>query len=180
MNRFSLKADMRQCQARSELFCKVAGAISHFPTGKRSQRSFVDVLRPSDPIGVWLSSKLPGSQTNRNESDYFSFADHRRRTGTIRIDHCSLRVGNLVHVEIPPDDELFRVPRSDLSLQHIGGGMEFTRSRRCSALPCFGRRAGADPIPLGACLSSNDGALPWVQTADSISGQWHIGIEPNP
>ena len=41
----------------------------------------------------------------------------------------------------------------------------------CPALPCFGRRVGADPIPFGARFGSNDGALPWVQTADSISRQ---------
>ena len=40
-----------------------------------------------------------------------------------------------------------------------------------SRLPCFGRRVGADPIPLGARFGSNDGALPWVQAADSISCQ---------
>jgi hypothetical protein len=38
LNPFLLKADMRQCQGRSELFCKVAGAISHFSTGTRSLR----------------------------------------------------------------------------------------------------------------------------------------------
>jgi hypothetical protein len=27
---------------------------------------------------------------------------------------------NLVHIEVLPDDELSRVPQSDLSLQHIG------------------------------------------------------------
>jgi len=44
--------------------------------------------------------------------------------------------------------------------------------RTCARLwPCFGRRVGADPIPFGARFGSNDGALPWVQTADSISRQ---------
>jgi site-specific recombinase XerD len=41
----------------------------------------------------------------------------------------------------------------------------------CSALPCFGRRVGADSISFGARFGANDRTLPWVQTADSISGQ---------
>jgi len=41
----------------------------------------------------------------------------------------------------------------------------------CATLPCFGRGVGADPIPFGARFGSNNGALPWVQTADSISRQ---------
>src|SRR5207253_1965310 len=32
----------------------------------------------------------------------------------------------------------------------------------CTALPCFGRRVGADPIPLGAYLSSNDRTISWL------------------
>ena len=39
----------------------------------------------------------------------------------------------------------------------------------CSALPCFGRGVGADPIPFGARLSSNHRTVPWVQAANSIS-----------
>jgi integrase len=35
--------------------------------------------------------------------------------------------------------------------------------RTCAALPYFGRRVGADPIPFGARFGTNDGALPWVQ-----------------
>ena len=35
----------------------------------------------------------------------------------------------LVHVEIPPDDEVSRVSRADLFLEHIGCGMEFASSR---------------------------------------------------
>src|SRR5438445_2445210 len=40
---------------------------------------------------------------------------------------------------------------------HRRGEAGATRSATdlCSALPCFGRRVGADPIPLGAYLSSN-------------------------
>ena len=41
----------------------------------------------------------------------------------------------------------------------------------CSALPCFGRRVGADPIPFGARLGSNDRTIPWLQAADSIRRQ---------
>jgi len=41
----------------------------------------------------------------------------------------------------------------------------------CSALPCFGRRVGTDPIPFGARLGSNHLTIPWLQAADSISGQ---------
>src|ERR1700730_5143534 len=40
-----------------------------------------------------------------------------------------------------------------------------------STLPYFGRRVGPDPISFGARFGANDGALPWVQTADSISRQ---------
>ena len=36
----------------------------------------------------------------------------------------------------------------------------------CSALPCFGRGVGADPIPFGARLSSNHRTVPWVQAAN--------------
>jgi integrase len=41
----------------------------------------------------------------------------------------------------------------------------------CSALPCFGRRVGADPIPFGTCLSANDRTISRLQAADSISRQ---------
>ena len=41
----------------------------------------------------------------------------------------------------------------------------------CSALPCFGRGVGADPIPFGARLSSNHRTVPWVQAANSVSRQ---------
>jgi site-specific recombinase XerD len=56
---------------------------------------------------------------------------------------------------------------------HRRGEVGATRSATdlCSTLPYFGRRVGADPIPFGARFGSNDGALPWVQTADSISSQ---------
>jgi hypothetical protein len=37
---------------------------------------------------------------------------------------------SLVHVEIPPDDEVSRVSRADLLLEHIGRGMEFASSQR--------------------------------------------------
>jgi hypothetical protein len=55
---------------------------------------------------------------------------------------------------------------------HRRGEVGATRSATlCSALPCFGRRVGADPIPPGACLRSND---------RTIRVNDHIGIEPNP
>jgi integrase len=56
---------------------------------------------------------------------------------------------------------------------HRRGEVGATRSATdlCSTLPYFGRRVGPDPIPFGARFGSNDGALPWVQTADSISRQ---------
>ena len=40
-----------------------------------------------------------------------------------------------------------------------------------SALPCFGRRVGADPISFGARFGADDRTLPWLQAADSISRQ---------
>jgi hypothetical protein len=43
------------------------------------------------------------------------------------------------------------------------------RSHLESSAPIW--RLAADPIPLGARFGSNDGARPWVQTADSISRQ---------
>ena len=44
-----------------------------------------------------------------------------------------------------------------ISQAHRRGEVGATRSATlCSSLPCFGRRVGADPIPPGACLSSND------------------------
>jgi integrase len=52
--------------------------------------------------------------------------------------------------------------------------------RLCSALPRIGRRVRADPISFGAPFSPNDRTLPWPQTADSISVNDRIGIEPNP
>src|SRR5260370_10327033 len=54
---------------------------------------------------------------------------------------------------------------------HRRGEVGATRSAtdQCSALPCFGRRVGADPISLGAYLSSNDRTISWLQAADSIN-----------
>ena len=57
--------------------------------------------------------------------------------------------------------------------KHRSGEVGAARSATdlCSALPCFGRRVGADPISFGARFGANDRTLPWVQTADSISRQ---------
>ena len=41
----------------------------------------------------------------------------------------------------------------------------------CSALPCFGRRVGADPISPRARFCADDRTLPRLQAADSISRQ---------
>ena len=38
-----------------------------------------------------------------------------------------------------------------------------------SALPSFGRRAGANPIPIGTPIGADDGTLSWLQTTDPIS-----------
>src|SRR5438874_7241396 len=55
--------------------------------------------------------------------------------------------------------------------EHRSGEVGHARSAAdlCSALPCLGRRVGADPISLGAPFGADDRALPWLQAADSIS-----------
>jgi hypothetical protein len=54
---------------------------------------------------------------------------------------------------------------------HRSGEVGAARSAAdlCSALPCLGRRIGADPISPGARFGADDPALPWMQAADSIS-----------
>jgi hypothetical protein len=49
--------------------------------------------------------------------------------------------------------------------------LAFNRTDVCSPVPCFRRRTGADPVPAGTCLGSNNRAIPWLQAADSVGGQ---------
>jgi hypothetical protein len=37
-----------------------------------------------------------------------------------------------------------------------------------------GRRTGSDPVSLGACVDSNDGAVPRVQAEASLCRQRHV------
>src|SRR5260370_30092476 len=72
------------------------------------------------------------------------------------------------------------VKKLGVRLGNWRGEVGATRSATdlCSALPCFGRRVGADPIPLEAYLSSKKylGCKHRIRSALND----HIGIEPNP
>jgi integrase len=63
--------------------------------------------------------------------------------------------------------------REGIRQAHRRGEVGAARSAMdlCPALPCCGRRVGADPIPLGARFGANDRTLPRLQAADSISRQ---------
>jgi len=71
------------------------------------------------------------------------------------------------------DGESSLAHREGIRQKHRSGEVGAIRSATdlCSALPCIGKRLGADPNPFGAGFSSNDRTLPWLQAADSISRQ---------
>ncbi len=69
------------------------------------------------------------------------------------------------------DDKGGLAHREGIRQKHRSGEVGAARSAAdlCSALPCFGRRVGADPISPRACFGADDRTLPSLQAADSIS-----------
>jgi len=63
--------------------------------------------------------------------------------------------------------------REGIRQEHRRGEAGAARSATdlCSALSGIGRRVGTEPICFGARFGTNDRTLPWLEAANSITGQ---------